>query len=284
MISILSNYITVKLWICRKQWQPPFKGFRIISSSRKLRSAKIRPKLESAHCSRILQQLQQFTLRRETAIRTTVVVHGFDRGFDLDLKSFLQTGFLIELEGKIWIWFKSNILNYILDFFPAFEPGLNVWASPSSARWRHRVCRASALCACAFQVSLKCGHGRIIFIHPSLSSFPQEDRIHFHFLGRFHEPSLRFCWLGLFESGIIILQIWSDSWTSSASPTRPPTRRPPAAPPTTGTASATEAAAAAAEEEEVQQRRTPLRRAPPIGCPPSRRPRPTPLCRAGLVC
>ena len=50
-------------------------------------------------------------------IRTTVVVHGFDWGLDLDLKSFLRTGFLTGLEGKIWIWFKSNILDWILDFF-----------------------------------------------------------------------------------------------------------------------------------------------------------------------
>ena len=49
-------------------------------------------------------------------IRTTVVVHGFDWGLDLDLKSFLWTGFLTGLEGKILIWFKSNILDWILDF------------------------------------------------------------------------------------------------------------------------------------------------------------------------
>ena len=59
-------------------------------------------------------------------IRTTVVVHGFDWGLDLDFKSFLRTGFLIGLEGKIWISFKSNFLDLILDFF---QPLPVLWVS-----------------------------------------------------------------------------------------------------------------------------------------------------------
>ena len=55
-------------------------------------------------------------------------IHGFDWGLDLDLKSFLLTGF----EGKIWILFKSNILDWI---FSNLWPFLTCFASYRTWPW-----------------------------------------------------------------------------------------------------------------------------------------------------
>ena len=44
-------------------------------------------------------------------------IFGFDSGLDLDLKSFLRTGFLTGSERKIWIGLESKIFDMIFDFF-----------------------------------------------------------------------------------------------------------------------------------------------------------------------
>ena len=49
---------------------------------------------------------------------------GFDCVLDLDLKSFLRTGFLTGSERKIWIGLESKILDWILDFFQPLYIGL----------------------------------------------------------------------------------------------------------------------------------------------------------------